>query len=179
MKSDSIADSYKIPQADLLNFIIKQIPLIDSANLLRVEQIIAKHGYPGKTLVGIPTNEAAFYVIQHSKNIDKYLPVVKEAADQKELPFTLYAMMLDRSLMYNGQEQVYGTQGKGLKVKDPVTGNESFTMIIWPIKDAAHVNELRKKVGFKLTVEENATEMGIEYKMLTLTDVKTMQGPSQ
>jgi hypothetical protein len=47
-------------------------------------------------------------------------------------------------------------------------------MIIWPIKNASQVNELRKKVGFKLTVEENATDMGIKYKMLTLEDVKKM-----
>ena len=85
----------------------------DSTNTQRISQIISKHGCPGKSLVSTPTNEAAFYVIQHSQLIKQYLPLVKQAAEKGELSFRLYAMMLDRQLMFGGDEQVYGTQARG------------------------------------------------------------------
>lgn len=174
-KADSIAASFNIPKDKLINYIIALIPSIDSANLIRIDQIIKQYGYPGKSLVGDKTNEAAFYVIQHSDSIDKYLPLIKAAADQKELSFTLYAMMLDRSLMYNGKEQVYGSQGKGFEILNPETNKKEFKRIIWPIKDPEHVNRRRAEAGFKDTVEENAKRLGIEYKVLTLDDLKKMQ----
>ena len=87
-----------------------------------------------------------------------------------------YAMMLDRSLMQKGKEQIYGTQGKGFEVIDNQTKEKKFMMIIWAIKNPTSVNERRKKAGFKSTVEENAKNMGIEYKVLTLEDCKKLQG---
>jgi len=174
-KADSIADSYQIPKSELINYIVKTIPVLDSLNLLRIEQIIRQYGYPGKSLVGTETNEAAFWVIQHSQNIDKYLPVIQKAADKNELPFWLYGTMLDRSLMYKGKEQIYGTQGKGLEILNTKTGKKEFTTIIWPIKDVANVNKRRKKAGFKSTIEESVKQMGINYKVFTLLEVKTMQ----
>ncbi len=71
---------------------------------------LKKYGYPGKTLVDTPANESAWYIIQHSKKIHQYIPMMKKAAEDKELPYYLYAMMLDRDLMYQGHEQVYGSQ---------------------------------------------------------------------
>ena len=38
----------------------------DSTNTQRISQIMSNHCYPGKSLVSTPTDEAAFYVIQHS-----------------------------------------------------------------------------------------------------------------
>ena len=115
-------------------------------------------------------------MIQHSRVIDKYLPQIKEAAEKKELPFHLYAMMLDRSLMFQGKEQVYGSQGSGFQVKDPATGQMQMKWVIWPIKDAATVNERRKAAGFDLTVEANAKRMDIDYVVYTLEEIQKMQG---
>jgi hypothetical protein len=176
-KSDSLAKVFNINKTELIPYIIKQIPISDSLNLVRVEQIIKQFGYPGLSLVGPETNEAVYYVIQHSKKIDKYLPLIKKAADKKELQFTLYAQMLDRSLMYNGKEQIYGTQGKFIEVLNFETGKKERKGIIWPIKDPKNVNNKRKAAGFKTTVEENTKEMmGIKYEVLTLEDIKKMQG---
>lgn len=175
IKADSLADAYKIPKSELTNYIFKTIPIIDSLNIVRVAQIIKQYGYPGKSLVGEKTNEAAFYVIQHSKRIDKYLPDIKKAAEKKELPFNLYAMMINRSLMYHGKEQIYGTQGKDLGVHNTKNGTKEYIAIIWPIKDPSNVNMRRKKAGFELTVEEYAKLLGTEYKPLTIAQVKAMQ----
>ncbi|MBT1702545.1 DUF6624 domain-containing protein [Chryseosolibacter indicus] len=177
-KADSVAAVYKISKEELPDYLMRKMQETDSLNLIRIEQIIQQYGYPGQSLVGTPTNEAVFFVIQHSPNIEKHLPMIKRAADKKELPFKLYAMMLDRWLMYKGEEQIYGTQGKGLETMNAQTGRKEFKMIIWPIKDAPGVNKRRKEAGFEQTVEENAKRLGIEYKVFTLEDVKKMQSPN-
>jgi len=174
-KADSIAAVYKVPVNELVLYLINSNNKIDSSNMARIVQIIDQYGYPGKTLVGEPTNEAAISVIQHSQFIDKYLPIIEKAALKKEFSFALYARMLDRSLMYNGKEQLYGTQGKGFQAINAQTGKKEFTMIIWPIKEPAAVNQRRKEAGFTDTVEENAKRMGIAYKIITLEEFKKMQ----
>lgn len=146
----------------------------DSINLIRIEEIIAKHGYPGKTLVGEPTNEAAWHVIQHSKKIAYYYPMIEEAGSTNELPFTRVAMMHDRLLTQEGKEQLYGTQGSGMYILSPTSGKKEFWRYIWPIQNAEFVNELRKEAGFTSTVEENAKRMGIVYKRYTLDEIKQL-----
>lgn len=149
------------------------ISKLDSINIIKVEKIIATYGYPGKTLVGEPTNESAWYVIQHSPKIEKYLSLIKEVAKKGEIPFTRYAMMYDRYLTQLGKEQIYGTQGQGKQIINK-EGKKEFFSYISPIKNPKKVNELRKKAGFTTTVEENADRMGIEYKVYTLDEISKM-----
>ena len=98
--------------------------------------------------------------------IFKYLPVIKRAAGQGELSFHLYAMMLDRYLMDENKEQIYGSQGAYRTLN-----NGKTEWIIWPIKDADHVNARRKAAGFDNTVEANAHALGITYRKLYLKEV--------
>lgn len=142
----------------------------DSVSMRKIEKIISQYGYPGKSLVGEPTHKAAWYVIQHSNKIGKYLPLIKEAGRKKEIPFTLVAMMEDRYLMNQGKEQIYGTQGAGelITFKD---GKEEFVNFIWPIKDAKNVNKRRKEAGVTNTIEENSKDLfgkDFVYKPITL-----------
>lgn len=175
-KGDSLAKAYGVSKDSLIDHLWKLQSGIDESNMARLAAIIEKYGYPGKSLVGTPSNEAAFYIIQHSSVIDRYLPLLKEAAEKNELAFRLYAMMLDRSLMFQQKEQEYGTQGSGFEVIDPVSKEKKFTMIIWPIRDPQNVNERRKAAGFEQTVEENAKRLGIEYKVFTVEEVRKMRG---
>jgi len=174
-KDDSLAAAYGIKKEELTNYLWKLQNENDSLNILRIEEIIETYGYPGSTLVGTPTNEAAFYIIQHSKVIDKYLPTIENAAERKELDFQLYAMMLDRSLMFKNKEQIYGTQLSGVSVKNAATAQWETIMFIWPISDPLTVNERRKKAGFTQTVEEYASEGGIDYRVFTLKQVLQMR----
>ena len=174
-KSDSLAESFKIEKKELFSYVLKMTSLSDSLNIIEIEKVIKEYGYPGKTLVGTETNNAAFFVIQHSKKIDKYLPIIKKAAIKKEISFQLYAMMLDRSLMYKGKEQIYGTQGQIIEGISPLTGKKERVSIIWPITNAENINKKRKEVGFESTVEEYAKEMGIDYKIYTLEDIQKMK----
>ena len=143
----------------------------DKENLPKVEKIIEKYGYPGKNLVGEPTNTAVFYVIQHSDKINKYYPIIEKAGKQKELDFTYVAMMLDRKLLSENKEQIYGTQIYGRQIKNKETGKEDFFMYVQPIKNAKSVNKRREKAGFKTTVEENAKRFGIIYREYTFKEL--------
>lgn len=161
--ADSLNMDYDTMRKDLLVLMYKY----DAENIKKIETVIAKYGYPGKSLVGEPTNRVAFFVIQHSDKISKYLPIVKIAAENGELPFSLYAMMFDRQLMYKGEEQIYGSQGD----------ERNGVAIIWPIKDAANVNKLRKKAGFPETLEEYSKVLfgkDFIFKNYTLKEVEEM-----
>ncbi|MFD0794024.1 DUF6624 domain-containing protein [Mucilaginibacter litoreus] len=171
-KTDSLSKIYNVSKDQLVQHLWKLQTDADSSNVKRIEEIIAKFGYPGRSLVDTPTNEAAFFVLQHSTVIDKYLPLIEKAAKDKELPFHLYAMMKDRSLMYNKKEQIWGTQAKGMTIINKKTGKAEFKFFIWPIADPEHVNERRKQAGFTQTVEENAKRMGLTYKVYTLQQVQ-------
>lgn len=173
---DSLSKALKIEREHLPAYLWTLQAKVDSSNLARVEEVIKQYGYPGATLVGSPCNETAFYVIQHSDKIKHYIPYVEKAAKKSELPFRLYAMMLDRLLMYEGKEQLYGTQATGFNSTNPETGKQEWVMIIWPVANPREVNNLRKKAGFDSTVEENAERLGVAYKALSLEEVKKMKG---
>ena len=162
-----IADSLNLNYDEMRRNLLVLMNKYDTENSKKIETIIAKHGYPGKSLVGEPTNQAAFLVIQHSDKIPEFLPIIKLAAEKGELPFSLYAMMLDRHLMYKGEEQIYGSQGDE---RDGVA-------IIWPIKDVVNVNKLRKEAGFPETIEEYSKVLFGEefiFKSYTLKEVEEM-----
>ncbi len=178
-RADSLAQALGVPRERLNGHLWKEQNHVDSLNLTRIEQIIRQYGYPGKQLVGTPTNEATFYVLQHSPKIAEYLPLVETAARKGELPFRLYAMMYDRHQMQEGREQLYGTQGRGYASLGPDGRPGPMQMFIWPIKDPATVNRRRKEAGFTDTVEENARRLGIEYKVLTLEEAKALEKNSQ
>ena len=81
---DSIAAALHLPAAQVPQRLIGLMLQTDSTDMQRVRAIIRRYGYPGKTLVGTPTNEATFYVIQHSNRIAQYLPLIKQATEQGE-----------------------------------------------------------------------------------------------
>lgn len=143
----------------------------DTENLLKIEKIINENGYPGKSMVGEPTNMAVFYVVQHSPKIDQYYPLIEKAGKEGELPFKYAAMMLDRKLTNEGRPQIYGTQLIERMITNQKTGEkESFTYVL-PIEDAKNVNKRRKEAGFETTVEENAKQFGIEYREYTYEEL--------
>ncbi|WP_378177642.1 BT_3928 family protein [Aquimarina sp. SS2-1] len=170
---DSIAKLVGATEEEVFSDYWKQQIAIDSSNTVFIENVFKKYGYPGKSLVGEPTNTAAWYVIQHSDKIDQYLPMIKKAGKKDEIPFRLVAMMEDRYLMSKDEEQIYGTQGTTLNYN-----TDKPIQIIWPIKDADNVNQKRKEAGYDTTIEEYAKRLygdTFEYKAYTLEEVKKLQ----
>ena len=141
---------------------------IDSSNIRYIDSLMAVQGYPGKTLVGEPTNKAAWYVIQHSNRIDRFLPEIQKAAEEGELPFRLYAMMLDRWLMQQDKPQLYGTQGMSFFM-----GTPGEVSLIWPIEDADAVDARRREAGFEQTLEAYGKDLfgpEFEYRAYSLQE---------
>ena len=94
--------------------------------------------------------------------------MIKKAAQDGQLPFTLAATMEDRYLMNQGKEQIYGTQAQ-------ITAANGI--FIWPVQDPENVNKRRKEAGFTTTIEEYAKELlgdTHEYKALALADIQRL-----
>ena len=166
-KRQKILDKMDLTDKSLDDGVFTLMREIDSINLIKVEKIIDEHGYPGRDLVGSPANETVFYVIQHSKKIDKYLPLMRKAAENGDISKTELVMMEDRYLMNSGKAQIYGTQIRGIN-KDG-----EWIHFVWPIKNADSINELRKSIGLS-TIEEYAALFDIEYKEYTLEQVNEL-----
>lgn len=157
-----------LSEAEATGDLWKMQSIIDSVNMIYVEKVFNDRGYPGKTMVGEPSNTAAWSVLQHNpEKIPQYFPLIKRAGEEGELPMKLVAMMEDRYLMNENKPQVYGTQGR-------VENNDE--RFIWPIKDAANVNKRREEAGFDETIEAYAKSLfgeDFEYKPLTMEEIKT------
>lgn len=168
-KLDAIAQARKVTSGEVTDSLWKLQSKIDSSNLIFVENIFKRHGYPGRSMVGESTCSAAWFVIQHSSDaeIGAYLPLMKKAVDSSELDFHFYAMMLDRHLMNAGQEQLYGTQFICRPLK-----NGKDDCFIWPVKDPDTLNERRKSAGFTETIEEYIKHFHATYRVVKLTEVK-------
>lgn len=175
-RREEIAKLTNTTTENLYQNVFKIIEETDKENLEKVEKIVAKYGYPGKSLVGEPENTAVFYVIQHNPNkIAEYYPIIEKAGKNGELPFTYVAMMLDRKLTGELKPQVYGTQLGMKMVNNPKTGKQETFVYVLPIEDAKNVNKRRKEAGFDTTVEENTKKFGAEYKEYTYEELNKIK----
>jgi len=161
-KKDSLAKANNVSSERVDWLIVDKVTTVDRSNSERICEIIKVYGYPGKTLVGVPTNVAAWHVIQHSEDISRYFPMIRQAGIQGELPFTFVATMEDRLLMQQGKEQIYGTQANC----------DESGCYVWPIGKPNQVNQRRKRAGFTTTVAENARRLGVNYKVRRLPKEK-------
>lgn len=134
----------------------QSIRRVDSINLIKIEQIIQQYGYPGQRLVGAKLANTAWLIIQHSSLAiqEKYFPLIEQAANQGEMSKTNMALLIDRTRVYKGQKQLYGTQ-----VKIGPTGQKSFD----PIEDEVNVNKRRAEIGLG-SLEDYAKQFGFDYK---------------
>lgn len=113
---------------------------IDTHNIRRLEEIVAQHGWPGKTQYGTMAASAAFLILQHSELSyqKKYLPLARAAAQKGEMQASSLALLEDRIRLREGQKQLYGSQ---------VTRNSAGEWEPLPLDDEAKVHELRVSVG--------------------------------
>ncbi len=94
----------------------KKQEILDSLNLIKIEKIIKIFGYPTRKLVGTDLEDAAFLVLQHSNQtiIEKYIGLVQQEVDNRNLKSQVYAYMYDRLQMFKNLPQKYGTQFVGV-----------------------------------------------------------------
>lgn len=99
---------------------------------------------------------AAFLVVQHANlaTIQRYLPLIRAETKQGGLAPQNLALMEDRVLVFQGKEQVYGSQVR----TNASTGKAEF----FPIAAEAGVDERRATMGLG-TLADYAKGFGFEY----------------
>jgi hypothetical protein len=119
---------------------------LDAKHQTRLVQIVEKHGWPGKSLVGEFAAGGAFLILQHGdvSTQEKYLPLVRDAAAAGDVDPSQLAMLEDRVLMARGKPQLYGTQ-----IARGPDGRPS----LWPIAEESQLADRRKRMGLEPLVE--------------------------
>ena len=112
IRRSSLADSDYIQHPLYLKF--RTPTKIDSFDLVRMEIIFQKFGYPGKNLVGTNLSHIGWLVIQHADMFvdkqEKYFPLIEGACKKGESNKYHIAYLTDRILVNRGKCQLYGTQ---------------------------------------------------------------------
>ena len=120
------------------HYLIQLMAQEDKKNQEQVTKIIDENGWLGISKVGETANNALFLVIQHA-SVDiqeKFFPLLKESAEKGESDLADMALMDDRIRMHRKKKQLYGSQTISLNGKS----------YVWPIEDAANIDERRKSV---------------------------------
>jgi len=122
-------------------------------NAARLKEIIAEHGWPGRSLVGEDGAIAAWFIAQHAISDPPFqrraLELQREARDKGEISAVGPAFLEDRICVLEGRPQIYGTQFEG---------DEHGMPQPLQIADPEHVNERRAAIGMN-TIEERTREM--------------------
>ena len=87
---------------------------VDRRNTLRMKQIVAKHGWPIRRMVGIDGSRAAWLLVQHADQAvgfqRKCLTMMAAHQQDGQVRREDVAYLTDRVLVNEGRPQVYGTQ---------------------------------------------------------------------
>ncbi len=103
----------------------KQSPL-DEQNQKLIDSLLSKYNtYIGKTLVGNKFESTMWAVIQHSniEMMEKYLPIIQNAVENKELDIVPFRMLIDRIYSRKEGYQIFGSQ-QGVKLASEKTRKE-------------------------------------------------------
>jgi hypothetical protein len=126
---------------------------IHKRNAARLKEIIAQHGWPGRSLVGEDGAVAAWFIVQHAISDPAFqrqtLEVLRTAVANGEASAIAVAFLEDRIRVCEGRPQIYGTQFEPDEYGIPQPS---------PIEDPEHVNERRLAIGMN-TIEERTREL--------------------
>ena len=114
---------------------------IDSANTTWLKAVVARRGWPGRSMVGVEASNAAFLIVQHAVHDSAFqaraLSLMERGVATGDVRGADVAMLADRVAVHRGQPQRYGTQAKLLDGR----------LVLDPIADSAHVDERRAALG--------------------------------
>ncbi len=134
---------------------------VDRANQARLKEIVTEFGWPGRSLVGDTAALGAFLILQHAQLSvqQEYLPLFEAAARNGEVHPMHLAMLQDRILKRQGEDQIYGTQ----MWNDPSTGE----LGLYPVRDSANVDIRRDSVGLG-PIREYLLSFGVDPDTMTV-----------
>lgn len=129
----------------------RKIADIDRKNTTRMKEIIAKHGWPGKSLVGEDGAHAAWLLVQHADRDRAFqkqcLKLIERAVKAREATAADLAYLTDRVLVAEKKKQLYGTQFRTIDGK----------MEPYPIADEKNLDQRRKEAGLPSFAEYQKT----------------------
>lgn len=110
----------------------------DTLSFNKLEFIFLHYGYPSKDR----THESAiipFYILSYAPAYirEKHLPILKQAADKKDLEWKSLAFFIDKIKVAKGEKQIYGTQYYFKKREQ----------VFYPIDDPENLEKRRAAVG--------------------------------
>jgi hypothetical protein len=119
----------------------------------RLKEIIAEHGWPGRSLVGEEGSRAAWFIAQHAIGDPPFqrrcLSAIERSVAEDDAPLAQLAFLTDRIRYFEGKPQLYGTQ---------FDWDENGELNPWLIEDSAHVDERRRRAGLN-TIAERTREI--------------------
>jgi len=121
----------------------KAIHDVDAKTTAYMMEVVARYGWPGRSLVGRDGAHAAWLVVQHSHNLlfqKSCLEKLELAVTAGEAQAIEHAYLFDRVAVNGGKPQRYGTQFREGAVP-------------FPIEDAPGVDERRKVLGLPIMAE--------------------------
>ncbi|MBN9298556.1 MAG: hypothetical protein J0I41_16235 [Filimonas sp.] len=125
-----------------IDMLFKKMAAADSANMIAIEQILEKYGWPSlESIGGLERSLTIFFVIQHADlpNQQRYLPMVRQAVKDNKLRPSSLALLEDRVALKEKRKQLYGTQVMwNIKLN-------TYTMT--PLEDPDNVDKRRAAIG--------------------------------
>ncbi len=143
VKNNSLIDSINATYSRLAtNEIYKtQLAFRDSVAFLKIENILAKYGYPSKQLSKEAYNIPFFILSYGPVNLrDKYSELLIKAANKGDLSWESLSFYIDRLEISKTGKQIYGTQHYFNKQKQWVQ---------YPVTDPENLSRRRKEIGLK------------------------------
>ncbi len=138
---DQTAREALLKSADPDPAAIDELEEIDRKNTARMKEIVAAHGWPGKSLVGEEGASNAWLLVQHADLDHEFqkecLALMEEAVKKGEATPVNLAYLTDRVLVAEGKEQLYGTQFIEIDGQ----------LVPQPIEDEENVDRRRAAVG--------------------------------
>jgi len=124
---------------------------VDGRHLLRMKEIVAQNGWPGKSLVGEDGSHAAWLLVQHATQDPDFMNhcrgLMERAVKRGDASPKDYAFLVDRVRLQRGKMQLYGTQ---------FIQDSQGRLILQPLKDPEEVDERRYKMGMEPLAEYEA-----------------------
>ena len=113
LKEKDVSTRQKLlSDGELYNGYSEEMQSVHIENANKLNEIIDKHGWPGKSLVGLEGSRIAWLIAQHSictPNLQrKFLSKIDEAYQDDEVPKKQYVLLQDRVLAQEGKPQKCG-----------------------------------------------------------------------
>ncbi|MFE0874250.1 DUF6624 domain-containing protein [Streptomyces smyrnaeus] len=125
----------------------RRLRTLTDAGIAWLSEVVADHGWPGRTMVGAAAAAAASRLVQHAREHLDFrrhcLELMRQAAAGGDLPWREVAYLTDELRLAEGRPQVYGTKF------EPVAGE----LVPCPIEEPDGVDRRRAAMGMEPLAE--------------------------